>query len=204
MLGNNLLRVSKLMVDFNFYMLVGPQMNLYFRLLLLLFKIKRNKQYKGLLDICDIDFKVMPSDCDINMHLTNSRYLAFMDLARTWMTEKIGLFSVVMKRRWFPIVNATAITYIRDIKPFESFKVSTQLVGWDHKYFYIEQRFTTERGLHAIAYVRGVFRSKQGIVSVEDMLKAANFEGQAPVLSEEIIHWKAMLEAKKNSNKKGH
>jgi len=179
-------------------------MNLYFRLILLLLKIKRNKQYKGLLDTSAIEFKVMPSDCDINMHLTNSRYLAFMDLARTWMTEEIGLFKVVMKRRWFPIVNATAITYIRDIKPFESFKVSTQLVGWDHKYFYIEQKFTTDRGLHAIAYVRGVFKSKKGIVSVEDMLAAADFTGSAPVLSEEIEHWKAMLEAKKNNNKKGH
>jgi hypothetical protein len=58
--------------------------------------------------------------------------------------------------------------------------------------------------LHAIAYVRGVFKSKKGIVSVEDMLAAADFTGTAPVLSEEIEHWKAMLEAKKNNNKKGH
>lgn len=124
-----------------------------------------------------------------------------MDLARTWMTEQVGLFSVLLKKRWFPIVNATAITYIRDIKPFQRFSVTTQLVGWDHKYFYIEQKFHTEKGLHAIAYVRGVFRSKSGIISVEDMLKAAQFDGQTPDLSEEILHWKAMLEAKKSSNK---
>ncbi|WP_105167047.1 thioesterase family protein [Pseudoalteromonas sp. T1lg23B] len=176
-------------------------MNLYFRLLLLFWKIKTNKEYQQLLDTVECRFRVLPSDCDINLHLTNSRYLAFMDLARTWMTERIGLFSAVMKKRWFPIVNATAITYIRDIKPFESFSVSTRLVGWDHKYFYIEQKFHSARGLHAIAYVRGVFRSKKGIVSVQEMLDVAGFDGQTPILPTEIMHWKAMLEEKKINNK---
>ena len=175
-------------------------MNLYFRLLILLLRIRKNTHTQSVLNPVDIDFKVMPSDCDINLHLTNSRYLAFMDLARTWMTERMGLFSEVMKRRWFPIVNATAITYIRDIKPFQKFTVTTQLVGWDHKYFYIEQKFHSDRGLHAIAFVRGVFRHKKGIVAIEEMLEVAGYEGDAPTMPAEIVHWKAMLEEKKNNN----
>ena len=172
-------------------------MNLYFRLLLLFYRIKRNKLYQPLLEEVEINYRALPSDCDINLHLTNSRYLAFMDLARTWMTERLGLFPVVMKNRWFPIVNATAITYIRDIKPLQEFTVATQLVGWDHKYFYIKQTFKSERGLHAVAYVRGVFKKKGGFVTVEELLEAAGFEGEAPELHEEIVHWKEMLECKK-------
>ncbi|GEK08408.1 thioesterase family protein [Pseudoalteromonas sp. McH1-7] len=176
-------------------------MNLYFRLLLLFWKIRKNQQHaNSILDPIDITYRALPSDCDINMHLTNSRYLAFMDLARTWMTERVGLFAAVMKRRWFPIVNATAITYIRDIKPLQKFTITTKVVGWDHKYFYIEQRFHSSRGLHAIAYVRGVFKRKGGIVTIEEMLEIAGFKGEAPILSPEIMHWKAMLEAKKSSN----
>ncbi|MGO3299590.1 MAG: thioesterase family protein, partial [Pseudoalteromonas sp.] len=155
-------------------------MNLYFRLILLFFKIKRNHDYQALLDTVDMEFKAWPTDCDINLHLTNSRYLAIMDLARTWMTERVGLLSHILKRRWFPIVNATAITYIRDIKPMQRYTVSTRLVGWDHKYFYIEQKFYSERGLHAIAYVRGVFKRKKGVVSVEEMLEVAGFDGVVP------------------------
>ncbi|MEJ6474518.1 thioesterase family protein [Pseudoalteromonas piscicida] len=176
-------------------------MNLYFRLILLFWKIRQNKQKAdSILSAVDIEYRALPSDCDINMHLTNSRYLAFMDLARTWMTERVGLFAAVMKRRWFPIVNATAITYIRDIKPLQKFTITTKVVGWDHKYFYIEQRFHSTRGLHAIAYVRGVFKRKGGVVAVEEMLEVAEFKGEAPILPPEIMHWKAMLEAKKNSN----
>ncbi len=176
-------------------------MNLYFRLLLLFWRIRQNKQTAdSILSPIDIEYRALPSDCDINMHLTNSRYLAFMDLARTWMTERVGLFAAVMKRRWFPIVNATAITYIRDIKPLQKFTITTKVVGWDHKYFYIEQRFHSKRGLHAIAYVRGVFKRKGGVVAVEEMLEVAGFNDEIPILSPEIMHWKAMLEAKKNSN----
>ncbi|TMP30328.1 thioesterase [Pseudoalteromonas rubra] len=177
-------------------------MNLYFRLLWLFWRIRQNKATQPLLDVIDINFRALPSDCDINLHLTNSRYLAMMDLARTWMTERVGLFSAIMKRRWFPIVNATAITYIRDIKPLQEFTVSTRLVGWDHKYFYIEQKFHSERGLHAIAYVRGVFKSRQGVISVEEMLEVAEFTGEAPILPEEVVHWKEMLEQKKARNNK--
>ena len=176
-------------------------MNLYLRLLLLFWKIRKNRAVTdSILESVDIEYRALPSDCDINMHLTNSRYLAFMDLARTWMTERVGLFAAVMKRRWFPIVNATAITYIRDIKPMQKFTVSTRLVGWDHKYFYIEQKFHSSRGLHAIAYVRGVFKRKGGVVSVEEMLEVAGFDGEVPILPAEIMHWKAMLEAKKSNN----
>lgn len=176
-------------------------MNLYIRLLLLFFKVKRNKQTQGVLETVNMDFRVWPWDCDINMHLTNSRYLAMMDIARTWMTERVGLLSAVLKRRWFPIVNATAITYIRDIKPWQTFEIETRLVGWDHKYFYIEQKFVSKKGLHAIAYVRGVFRSKKGIVAIEDMLALVDFEGPAPILPPEVVHWKEMLEQKKATNK---
>ncbi len=176
-------------------------MNLYFRLILLFIKIKRNRQTQQLLESVELSFKAMPSDCDINLHLTNSRYLAMMDLARTWMTERLGLLSPIIKRRWFPIVNATAITYIRDIKPLQNFTVATRLVGWDHKYFYIEQKFLSERGLHAIAYVRGVFKRKGGIVDVEEILNLVDFEGMAPILPPEVAHWKDMLEQKKATNK---
>ncbi len=177
-------------------------MNLYFRLLWLFWRMRsRNKAPSiDFLDTSYIQYRALPSDCDVNMHLTNSRYLAFMDLARTWMISEMGLLSKLLAKKWFPIVNATAITYIRDIKPLEKFTVETRLVGWDQKYFYIEQKFKTERGLMAVAYLRGVFRSKKGVVAIEDLIDLAGFTGDAPALPEEITHWKAMLEAKKSTH----
>jgi len=73
-------------------------------------------------------------------------------------------------------------------------------VGWDHKYLYVEQKFISNKGLHAIGYIRCVFKSKNGIVTIEEMLEASGYEGYSPELPQEIIHWQAMLEAKKQSN----
>ncbi|MBE8167586.1 MAG: thioesterase, partial [Shewanella sp.] len=118
-------------------------MNLYFRLFwLLLWKVHRCKRI-GFLQTSKIKYRTMPSDCDINLHLTNSRYPAFLDLARIYMIAEMGLLKRFFKLKWMPIVNAAEFTYIRDIKPFEMFTVETKFVGWDEKYFYIEQRFLT-------------------------------------------------------------
>ncbi|HCV05423.1 MAG TPA: thioesterase, partial [Pseudoalteromonas sp.] len=50
-------------------------------------------------------------------------------------------------------------------------------------------------------YVRGVFKRKNGVVSVEEMLEVAGFKGVTPILPTEVMHWKEMLEQKKLTNK---
>ena len=44
------------------------------------------------------------------------------------------------------------------------------------------------------------FKSKKGIISIEEMLEVAGFDGQTPILPSEVMHWKEMLEQKKLSN----
>lgn len=173
-------------------------MNLYFRLFyILLFKVKKLSYRIGLLDEGSISFRALPSDCDINFHLNNSRYLAMMDLARTWLMAEMGLLHLFIKDKWMPIMNACSITYIREIKPFQKFDIKTKMIGWDEKYYYIEQRFESENILHAVAYVRGVFIHKGRRIENDELLKVAKFEGAAPELPEPVIHWKMLLDAKK-------
>ncbi len=173
-------------------------MNLYFRLLYILFyKVKKLSYRIGLLDEGKISFRALPSDCDINFHLNNSRYLAMMDLARTWLMAEMGLLHLFVKDKWMPIMNACSITYIKEIKPLQKFDIKSKMLGWDEKYFYIEQKFMTNDKLHAIAYVRGVFVHKGKRIEISELIKAANYEGDEPQLPEPIEHWKALLEAKK-------
>ncbi|MCL1142782.1 thioesterase family protein [Shewanella gaetbuli] len=175
-------------------------MNLYFRLVwLFLWRIRHCKGI-GFLDSSKIDYRVLPLDCDINMHMTNSRYPAFMDLARTYMIADMGLMKKFLKMKWMPIVNASEFTYIRDIKPFEKFEIETKVVGWDEKYFYIEQRFTTARGLHCIVHVRGVFVCKGKQVPIATLVKEAGYHGDTPELPPEIVKWKQFLQLKKERN----
>ncbi|WP_133408449.1 thioesterase family protein [Parashewanella tropica] len=175
-------------------------MNLYFRLFwLFIWRIKHCKKI-GFLGTSTIQFRALPSDCDVNFHLTNSRYAAFMDLARTYMMAEMGLLKKFLKLKWMPVVNASEFTYIRDIKPLEKFKIDTKIVGWDEKYFYLEQRFTTARGLHAIAHVRGVFIHKRKQVPLDELLTTVGFDEEQPTLPPEMQQWIEFLKVKKEQN----
>ncbi|MCU7994230.1 thioesterase family protein [Shewanella glacialipiscicola] len=175
-------------------------MNLYFRLFWLLFWRTRHCREIYFLGTSRITYRALPSDCDINFHLTNSRYPAFMDLARTYMLAEMGLLKRFIKLKWMPIVNAAEFTYIRDIKPFQQFEIETKVVGWDEKYFYIEQRFVSERGLHCIVHVRGVFVCKRKQIPLDVLVKEAGYNEPAPELPPEVIKWKAFLQLKKERN----
>jgi acyl-CoA thioesterase FadM len=96
-----------------------------------------------------------------------------------------------------PIMNACTVTYIREVKPFQKFDIKTKMIGWDEKYYYIEQRFESENTLHAVAYVRGVFIHKGRRIEIDELLKVANFNESTPELPEPIMHWKMLLDSKK-------
>ncbi|MBR9729094.1 thioesterase family protein [Shewanella intestini] len=175
-------------------------MNLYFRLIwLFMWRIHRCKRI-GFLGTSRISYRALPLDCDINLHLTNSRYPAFLDLARTHMIAEMGFMKRFLKLGWAPIVNASEFTFIRDIKPFEKFEIETKIVGWDQKYFYIEHRFVTARGLHSIVHVRGVFLHKGKQVPIETLVAEAGHQGPAPELPPEVVQWIAFLQLKKDQN----
>lgn len=175
-------------------------MNLYFRLFWLFAWRVRHCNKIDFLGKSTLSYRALPSDCDINFHLTNSRYPAFMDLARTYMLSEMGLLKRFLKLGWMPIINAAEFTYIRDIKPFAKFDIESKMVGWDEKYFYVEQRFVSERGLHCIAHVRGVFVCKRKQVPISAMLEEIKFNAAQPELPIEVQKWKSFLQLKKQQN----
>lgn len=177
-------------------------MNLYLRLFyLLLWEIPRNKIRQSILATSRYQFRVLPLDVDINAHLTNSRYLALMDLARTKMMSDAGLFKQVMKNKWLPVVSSTEITFIKDIKPWQRCTIESKIVCWDEKYFYMEQRFVSGDKIHAIAHLRGLFvHRRKPVGSQQLMALAAEPDAVSPLAPDHIKHWQALLAAKKNAS----
>ncbi len=175
-------------------------MNLYFRLFYLLFwTIARNKKSQSLLDTSHYNFRVLPLDVDINLHLTNSRYLALMDLARTWMMSEAGIFKQLLKKKWLPIVSSTEITFIKDLKPWQKCTIESKIIAWDDKYFYIQQRFVSAGKVHAIANLKGLFVHKRKVLSTDALLELTGTEKQSPTMPQYIKHWQEMLAAKKDN-----
>jgi acyl-CoA thioesterase FadM len=161
-------------------------MNLIFRLLWLFISASKRKRI-GLTDESDLILRVLPTDLDINMHLTNARYLSMMDLGRTELIIQTGMLRKVFARRWLPVVAVANLKFIKQINPFQRFKLITRVIGWDEKWFYIEQRFEANEKLAAVGVIKGLFRSKSGNVPTAEMLRLADYAGDAPELPEEYM-----------------
>jgi len=91
-------------------------MNLYLRLIYVLCKIWRLPR-KSVFDESRVAFRVLPTDCDVNLNMNNGRYLAFMDLGRLHLTAQIGLLDVIIRKRWGAALAAAEINFIRQLVP---------------------------------------------------------------------------------------
>lgn len=151
-------------------------MNLIFRLILQLIRC-RFRPRQPLMEVVSLPLRVLPTDLDINLHLTNSRYLALMDLGRIEFMLRTGLMRGALRRRWLPVVAIASVKFRREINPFQRFTLHTRLLGWDEKWFYMEQRFETELGVAAIGVVKGLFRGPSGNVPTHELVALVGHEG---------------------------
>lgn len=162
-------------------------MNLYFRLLVVIlsYLLRRNRCHP--LEIGRLRFRVWPSDLDLNLHMNNGRYLGMMDLGRFDLMLRAGLVSKGIVERWMPVVADLKIRYRQSLNPFQSFELHTRLVGWDRKWFYLEQRFVSQGKLMARALVRTAFVGQGRTLSCEEIVNAMGLEITSPPVGEEFL-----------------
>ena len=99
-----------------------------------------------------------------NFHLNNSRYVSCMDYGRIHLLAANGILAHAVKERWIPLVGSVDITYRRSLDLWATFELRSRTLCWDEKWFYMEQVFRGAEGLAAIAWVKGLFRARDGNV----------------------------------------
>lgn len=124
----------------------------------------------GLLESDRIRLRVWPTDIDFNLHLNNSRFLSYMDYGRVRLTARLGVLDLALRQRWMPLVGAVHITYRRSLDLWVPFTLTTRMLGWDEKWFFMEQVFESANGLAAIAWVPGLFRGADGNIHPQAIL----------------------------------
>jgi acyl-CoA thioesterase FadM len=142
----------------------------------------------GLFERSTLRFRVLPTDLDINLHLTNARYLSFMDLGRTDLLLRLGMLGVVRRERWKPVVGNIDIRFRRQLKPFQRFELTTRLLCWDEKWLYLEQSLESPSGVHAIATVRGLFIGRKGSVPSRIVLDHMGYREESPPCPTQVLH----------------
>jgi len=116
--------------------------------------IQKIQPTRSMLDWVITHYRVQLWDIDANIHMNNVKYLKYLERGRVEHMIATHWLSEMYSRGIKALIANTEISYVRELKPFQRFKVETRISGWDDKYIYIEQLFTYKRTVFTAAVIR--------------------------------------------------
>ena len=142
-------------------------MNLWLRVLHLILTSFFRPKLDPVRDVSRLTFRVWPHDLDTSLHMNNGRYWTLMDLGRTDIMIRSGLWRPILKHGWVPVVGAGQIRFRRELKAFRTFTLETRILTWSESHVVMEHRLVSEARdgssiLNAIALVRAGLYDRQG------------------------------------------
>jgi acyl-CoA thioesterase FadM len=131
-----------------------------------------------------ITLRVWPNDLDLNFHVNNGRYLALADIGRMHWFVSTGVLAIARQEKMFPVVGDAIAKFRRDLKVFESFEIHTRLMGWNHKWGFLEHRFVRKQRVIGVVAIRGVFNGPKGPLDPRVLLSGLAHASPSPTLPE--------------------
>jgi acyl-CoA thioesterase FadM len=150
----------------------------------------------GVLEEDTLRMRVLPNDIDLNLHMNNASFLSVMDYGRTHLLARTGLLEHILRSRWQPLVGAVWITYRRSLPAFAVYRLSSRMVCWDERWFYIEQTFTGRKGLAAVGWVKGILRDSHGSVQPQRVIEGVAPGLLSPTIPEAVAAWNELTREK--------
>ncbi|MCH8543384.1 MAG: acyl-CoA thioesterase [Alcanivorax sp.] len=157
----------------------------------------------GIFDTVSMEFRVGLLDLDLNLHLNNAKYLKFMDRCRLEHSVCTGLLNSMIEARCNVVVANAEIAYVRELRPYQHFAVSTRVLGWDDKYMYYDQRFDAQGKLHTHALLRVVHMYGGKSISPQAVQEMTGMNMSTPALPEYVEQWKKLLQTKRRFTEQG-
>ena len=147
----------------------------------------------GVNEVTHIRMRVCPNDLDLNMHMTNARYLAIFDIAGIEFLIRLGLGRLMLRRGLRPLIGGRIIRHRFGLRPFEQFTVSTRILCWDDKWFYFDQRMETRKGTAAIVLTKGLVRDRDPARTIrpDELLQSLGAEQKTTSTAPEVSQWLA-------------
>lgn len=160
----------------------------------------RNKprNAKGFFDTVSRSFRVGLRHIDLNLHINNAKYLMFLEKARWDHAIQTNTFNPLLKNKLNFIVAGVEVGYIREIRLFKQFNVETTYLGWDEKYFYLEQKCVADGKLCNYSLIKAVFVQKGKVISPENVMAIIPVEQRPQQLPEHMQIWKNLGTAKRD------
>jgi acyl-CoA thioesterase FadM len=123
--------------------------NLFFRRLWVYLRAQLSTKQEPLTDPYSLIFRVWLTDQDMFLHMTNSRYLSFSDLARLNMLIRTGIGRAMKANGWSLNAVAQTRTIARMLKSPQTFEIVCQIEAWDDQHLAICHRLQRNGKIHA-------------------------------------------------------
>ena len=83
-----------------------------------------------------------PMECDAYLHKNNATYFSELDISRGELMAKV-LQKLFLESKNYPFVPVANVftNFLKEIKPFEPYTVSSSIICWDEKWIYVASRF---------------------------------------------------------------
>ncbi|HEU6442545.1 MAG TPA: thioesterase family protein [Microvirga sp.] len=168
-------------------------MNLWLRVLHLIVTSFFRPKINPLRDVSRLSFRVWPHDLDTSLHMNNGRYWTLMDLGRTDIMVRSGLWRPILKNGWVPVVSAGQIRFRREMRLFQPFHLETRILTWSETHVVMEHRLASRRRdgtriVNAIALVMaGLYdRASRTYVPMERLLDEIGLAAEPPEAAPEV------------------
>ncbi|KAL0134428.1 hypothetical protein PUN28_001308 [Cardiocondyla obscurior] len=177
--------------------------NYFVRIILTVLWGRLFEKKKKLFDTTTIYGICTTQDVDLVLkHMNNARYLRELDFARFHYYDRSGIYGGVAKRGGGAVQGASTIRYRRAIPIFTPYKVTTKLIYWEDKHFYIEQQFISLTD----NFIRAVVLSRQTVtglkIPVEEIITEIEPGTRRPEPTKDLQLWLESMEESSKSLKK--
>ncbi|MEM7722857.1 MAG: acyl-CoA thioesterase [Pseudomonadota bacterium] len=150
---------------------------------------ERRKPPLGIFDLHRMRMRCLPWDMDMFLEMNNGRILTLYDIGRFAMSQRVGLFEVLKREGWGLVVAGSTIRYRSRITAFQMFEMRTRLVGWDDKFFYIEQSMWRGETCCNHGLLRTGVTEKGRLAPTEKVAVAMGVTGPSPDLPPWVTAW---------------
>lgn len=152
----------------------------------------------GLFDAHVSEHRCLPGDIDPWMELNNGRILTLYDLGRVPMAMRMGLSDAMRKNGLGMVVAGSAVRYRQRVVAFERFTMVSRLLGWDHRFLYIEQSMWKAGSCtnHVVLRQAVTRRGAKGMVNPQELLQLLAPGAESPALPDWITAWVAAENAR--------
>jgi acyl-CoA thioesterase FadM len=151
--------------------------------------VHRDASKLGVTDTHVSHHRCWPQDIDPWMELNNGRTLTLYDLGRIPYAVRTGLKDVVRAQGWGITVAGNTTRYRRRVRLFDRIEMRTRCIGWDHRFFYLEQSMWRGEECTSHMLLRSAVTSPGGIVAPARVMQAMRQPAESPALPGWVQAW---------------